>query len=543
MGFVSIVIGLVIAGLIGAALPRIPAQPLRTAAALVALIVVLAGVALSSLRFVPADRVGVVTQNLLGERMSPGQVIALDDQIGVQAGTLMPGWHFWLWPVIYDVDLVALTSVGKDQVALVEAKDGAPLSVGQVFADEIPTAQFGELVENPVRFLTDDAGQKGPQTSVLTPGLYRINTALFEVDLVGQTDVMAGTVAVLKSNVGGDPSIRIDTEADAGETFFLASDGEKGVRARVLPPGKHPINPKAFEVNIVSTERRVANYTAQREGADMTFGEIPVKSSDGFNFPVDVRVVYYIRQDDAPRVVALLGGDNQKLQQLLTSRVRSIFRDNAESVSALDYVNQRSTQAKTSARMLREAMAPYGITIESVDIGEVGSEATLGDLLQTQRDRKIATEQEQTFKVQQAAAEQEKELMRIRQEAEEEKRLATARYQVQIAEEEKRQRVIAAEADAEAIDIRAKAQAEAYRVIATQIGPTNAALMELMKIVGEQGVSITPRVMVIGDEGGSGDPQTAALIGTMLDRMVRPHDPGSAPARGPDRAEGAPRGE
>ena len=534
MGFFSIIVGFILASLALAALPRVPMASARTGLVVFAGVVFFLGVALSSIRFVPADRVGVVTQNALGSKMQPGQVIALTGEVGTQGRVLSPGWHLWLWPVIYDVRLEQLTAVDNTQVGLIEAVDGRPLRPGQVFADELEPDIFQQMVSDPIYFLGEGAGQKGPQTSVLTPGNYRINTALFRVEVVQQTNVAPGTVAVLKSNVGADPSVAV-SGGDGEETVFLAAEGEKGVRAEALPPGKHPINPRAFEVNVVSTERRVANYTAiERSSAGESLGAISVKSSDGFNFPVDVRVVYFISKRDAPRVVALLGGDNDKLQQLLTSRVRSIFRDNAESVSALDYVNQRSTQARTSVGMLRQAMAPYGITIEAVDIGEVGNEETLGDLLQTQRDRKIATEQEQTFQVQQRAAEQEKELKRTLQEAEEERRLATARYQVQIAEEEKRQRIIAAEAEAEAIAIQAEAQAEAYRVIAQQIGPGNAALMELMKIVGERGINITPRVMVVGGEGdgdAGSDAETTALIGTMLDSMMtREPETSSRPA-------------
>ena len=129
-----------------------------------------------------------------------------------------------------------------------------------------------------------------------------------------------------------------------------------------------------------------------------------------------------------------------------------------------------------------------------------------------------------TFKQQQLAAEQEKALTRTKQEAEEEKRLATARYEVQIAEQDKEKRIIAAGGEAEAIRIKAEAQAEAYRVIALQIGSGNAALLELLKIVGESGINITPRVMVIsgsnGGTNGTGSAETTALIGTMLDSML-----------------------
>ena len=108
---------------------------------------------------------------------------------------------------------------------------------------------------------------------------------------------------------------------------------------------------------------------------------------------------------------------------------------------------------------------------------------------------------------------------RAHEEAEEEKRLATASYEVKIAEQEQKQKVIQAEAEAQAIKIKALAQADAYRQIAAQIGSSNAALIEVLKIVGERGIEITPRVMVSGS-GAGGASQTTALIGTMLDTMV-----------------------
>ena len=90
---------------------------------------------------------------------------------------------------------------------------------------------------------------------------------------------------------------------------------------------------------------------------------------------------------------------------------------------------------------------------------------------------------------------------------------------MKIAEQDQKKRVIAAEAEAQAIKIQALAQADAYKQIAEQIGSSNAALIEVLKIVGERGIEITPRVMVSGG-GANGGSQTTALIGTMLDTMV-----------------------
>ncbi|MEQ9616402.1 MAG: SPFH domain-containing protein [Phycisphaerales bacterium] len=524
MAWLPVIVGGALALAILSLIPRIKDAAVRVAIFVVAVGAFGVGVVFSSLHYVPADRVGIVDNKVFGDEMEPGQVIALDGQIGTRARVLTPGWHVGYWPVFYSVDNVPLVSVGENEIGLVKAVDGAPLRPDQVFADEMPTDRFERLLANPVQFLSEAGGQKGPQTNVLLPGKHRVNTELFDVTLVPQLDVKAGTVAVLKSNVGAEPSVPLVDIEDGDQTQFLALDGEKGVRAHALAPGKYPINPKAFELYTVSTKRRVANYTLREHEDKPTFGEIPVKSSDGYTFPVDVRVVYYIKSDDAPRVVALLGGDNMKMQELLTSRVRSIFRDNAESVKALDYVKQRTKQAQAATRMLHTAMAPYGITIESIDIGEVGNEETLGELLQTQRDREIAIQQQLTYQDQQRAAEQEKALNRTQQEALEEKRLATARYAVQIAEQERERRVIEAEAEAEAIRIQAQAQALAYAEIREQIGAGNAALMEMLARIGEHKISITPRVMV--NTGASqptmgGNAETVALIGTMLDSMVR----------------------
>ncbi len=205
----------------------------------------------------------------------------------------------------------------------------------------------------------------------------------------------------------------------------------------------------------------------------------------------------------------------------MNSVVRDIFRNNAEGVKALDYVRQRSLQGEQSATMLQEQMSKIGVTIASVRIGDVGNEETLGTLLKTQKDREIALQEQETFQEQQRAAEQKKQLTKTEQEAEEEKRLATAAYEVQIAEKDREKVVIAAGAEAEAVKIKAEAQANAYKQIAEQIGSGNAALVELLKIVGESNISITPRVMVVG-QGGSGgkDGETTALIGTMLDTMM-----------------------
>lgn len=528
MGLTSIIFGVFVALVsIAGAIQMWRTPPVRVGLLVLGSLALIAGLVFSSLRFVGDDAVGIVTKNALGSSLPSGQIIATQGEMGPQAATLPPGWHWGYWPVVFDISTQPLIEVGSGQVGLVTARDGEPLDPGQLFAPEEEPAEFKRMVEDAAYFLSA-GGRKGPQSNVLTPGKYRVNTRLFEIELVEATDVANATVAVLKSNFGTVPSVtRAVVEGE--EPVTLAGPGEKGVLAQPLEPGKYPINTKAYEVTTVSTRETILRFTAGQGAINRSQRatpnaieerEITVRTSDGFTFPVDVRVEYKIEPINAPVVVAKLGSDGQPLLSKMNSAVRAIFRNNAENVKALDYVNQRSQQESQSLAMLQLAMRDLGVSILAVRIGDVGNEDTLGDLLATQRDREIAVQEQVTFQEQQRAAEQEKELTRTKQEAEEEKRLATARYEVQIAEQAKEQRIIAAQAEAEAIQIRAQAQADAFRLIAQQIGPGNAALIEVLKTVGENAIDITPRVMVSGSAG-EANPEMTALIGTMLDSMVR----------------------
>ena len=530
MSLMVILVGLVVAVAVVAMAVQTKSKSLIAGGVVTGLLVLVIAFALASVRFVGSDGVGIVTKNALGPGLSGGRIIATEGEMGVQAEVLHPGWHMGYWPIIFDVDTVSLIEIPSGQVGLVESRDGLPLDEGQLFAPEVAPDQFKRMVEDATFFLTEAGGRKGPQSNVLTPGKYRVNTRLFAVEMVASTDVRPATVAVLKSNFGGSPSLERVVVDDA-EPVLLAKPGEKGVRAAPLPPGKYPVNTSAFSVSSVSTSETIVRFTAASAGGDGEQREINVRTSDGFTFPVDVRIEYRIDPENAPVVVAKLGSDGQPLLAKLNSTVRAIFRNNAESVKALDYVNQRSQQESQSLAMIGAEMAQVGVTISGVRIGDVGDVASLGELLKTQTDREIALQEQVTFQEQQRAAEQEKELTRTQQEAEEERRLATARYEVQIAEQAQQQRIIQAEAEAEAIRIEAEARAKAYELVAGQIGPGNAALVELLRVVGENQINITPRVMVSGAAGGvnqapgvqaagPASPETVALIGTMLDTMI-----------------------
>lgn len=493
--------------------PKMPAKLAGAGILLLVVVIVIAVLALSSTVNIAGDQVGLVEKKLLGGKLPPDRFIAVDGENGIQADMLMPGWHFWKFPWLYKITKEDLLQIKDGNVGLVNAKDGNPLPPDTIYA---PEWEDTKRMLDARYFLTEGNGYKGPQLTVLQPGNYKINTELFEVKIVPALNVEVGQVAVIKSNVG-------TRGADTKER--LVPVGSRGVWDKALGEGKYYYNTDAYEVTMVDIRQIKVSYTAQVEGGERKSGQpmqpINVRSQDGFTFPVDVRITYKIDPVNAPRAVAMIGGDELILDKLVTPRVRAVFRNNAEKVKALDYVQSRSQQEKQSALMLKEDLDKYGITIIDISIGEIGDEKSLGTLLKTLTDREIALQEQKTFEEQQRAAEKEKDLKRVVQEAEEEKRLATAMYGVKVAEEDKKKVVIAAQAEAEQITLVAEAKAKAYKLVSEVVGPDNAALLEIMKLVATDGIQITPEVMVNGGAGGTTD----ALMGTMLKGMLDKQQP------------------
>jgi regulator of protease activity HflC (stomatin/prohibitin superfamily) len=481
---------------------KVTATLILVVVVLIALIAVIA----SSIVKIDGDEVGIVEKKLFGGSLPEGKVLAVNRENGVQAQILAPGWHVkWKWQ--YNVTQIKMTEIKTGSVGLIQAADGQSLPAGAIYA---PEWKDPEKMLNAEYFLGQGKGYKGPQLSVLSPGRYRINTKLFSITKVPITNVKVGTVVVIKSNVGE----AVDSEDR------LVEVGQKGVWKKPLTEGKYRLHTKAYEAVPISIRQVKVSYTAEKEQGEgeayQPMKPITVRSKDGFTFPVDVRMTYKINSEDAPQVVATVGDDALVLTKLVTPAVRAIFRNNAEKVKALEYVQNRSKQEAQSTSMLKEELAKYGVTVLAVRVGDIGDEKSLGLLLKTQTDREIALQEQATFEEQQRAAEKQKELTKTRQEAEEEKRLATAMYNVQIAEQDKLKKIIGATAEAELIKVTAEAKALAYKKISEVIGANNAALIEIMKLVEAGGIRITPEVMV----GGAGAGMTDALMGTVLRGML-----------------------
>ncbi len=111
--------------------------------------------------------IAVVERKYIGKGMPKGRVIALSNEIGIQARTLGPGMHF-LIPFLYVATKSMFTTIEENEVGIIESIDGDPVAPGKIFAKVVPghnAFQDGEV------FLKN-GGEKGPQIEILPPGTY-----------------------------------------------------------------------------------------------------------------------------------------------------------------------------------------------------------------------------------------------------------------------------------------------------------------------------------------------------------------------------------
>jgi uncharacterized membrane protein YqiK len=198
---------------------------------------------------VSEDEIGIVNKKwvLFGKNrtLPDGAIVALNGEAGLQADTLAPGIHFGLWAWQYAVSKLPFVTIDKGHIGIVEARDGHPLSGGRVLAKTVDCNSFQDA-----RGFLSKGGQRGPQISIIPPGTYRINTALFRVSLEDVLEIPDNMVGVVTTK-DGKP---LATGEIAGKEIeghnmyqdaeaFIINGGNKGLQEQVILAGRYFINP------------------------------------------------------------------------------------------------------------------------------------------------------------------------------------------------------------------------------------------------------------------------------------------------------------
>ena len=494
---------------------------------------------------VSKDQVGIVNKKwvLMGTNrtLPDGAIVALHGEAGLQADTLAPGIHFGLWAWQYAVTLAPFTTIDKNQIGVVEARDGKPLSSGRVLASAVECNSF----QNARAFLAN-GGERGPQISIIPPGTYRINTGLFtvaaaevleipdnqvgvvttkdgaplvtgeiagkeiaghnmfqdgeafiragghkglqeQVMLAGRyfinprfatveikpmTDVPIANVGVVIAYVGAEG---VDQTGEEFKHGNLVKKGQKGVWVDPLDPGKYAINCYTHKVELVPTANIVLNWATGKSEAhrlDERLSTITVRSSDGFTFNLDVSQIIHVPRNDAPKVIARFGTMANLVTQVLEPTIGNYFRNAAQTSDVIEFLKGRTERQKEAKESIQAALVEYNVNAIDTLIGDITPPEAL---MKTLTDRKIAEQEQVTYKTQQLAEETRKDLQQARAMADTQARVVDAERSVSIADFAAQAQVkqasgagqsktINAEADARVKTINAEADARAKTI-------------------------------------------------------------------------------
>jgi hypothetical protein len=421
--------------------------------------------------FVPDGHLGHLFRIYGGGSLAGGRIVAANAENGPQAEIFTPGFHFRpLLNVIYSVDTSKEeVTVPQGKVGVLTARDGAPLRSGQAFADPFPT-RLGYQMLDASTFLTN-GGQRGPQLTVLTPGKWRINRYLWDVNEVDAKEVKAGYVGVVKSNVHADidfgtlkatkPAncdVIVNKGTSAGRLDApIVPVGCVGVWKDSLQPGKYYFPPDAFLITEVDTRAQVWTYAGGYKRANIaltvdakgdivqnrTEENVPVDKDnadravfvkmEGWDVPLELRVVAQVSPADASCVVAGVGTLKDVEDRVLTPSIRAITRDVAggtyevteakvdengrpildtdgkpifvninRPTKVLDLINQRPLIEGEIERRIRPEAQKSCITIREVRLGEP---AIPPELLVAVRREQLATQLAKAFIQERAAQE------------------------------------------------------------------------------------------------------------------------------------------
>jgi uncharacterized membrane protein YqiK len=410
-------------------------------------------------------------------------------------------------------------NVQPDMVGIVTALDGAPIDAGEIAGPIIPEH---DNFQNAQRFI-NRGGRRGLQEQVLLSGSWNLNPWFVQVEQVPMTEIPIGHVGVVISFVGQAHEDVSGVDFKHGD---LVKEGHKGVWVTPLYPGKHPINTRIMNVELVPTTNIVLNWAVRTEAHmyDARLSSITVRSKDGFAFNLDVSQIIHVGALDAPKVISRVGAMQNLVDHVLEPIVGNYFRNAAQSYTVLDFLSARSERQTEAAEHIRVAIGAYDVQAIDTLIGDITPPEAL---MATLTDRKLAEEQQKTYEVQEMAQRQRQQLVRETAQAEIQSKLVQSEQGVRMAELQANAQIKQATGEAEAIRLRASGEAEAiratgnakadaYRVGAQALGPNGYTVVQLMQIIGDQRVKVVPDVSVSGANGVGGSGLADALLAMLL---------------------------
>ncbi len=498
------------------------------------------------------------------EILTPGTYRIHTQSMPLEGGDSKPG--------LFYIRLFDATLITENQIGLVEALDGAPLDPRDYVATPV---EGHDNFQDSNEFISR-GGQRGPQKDILLPGTYYINPLVFKVILESAKEVKPGEVAVIVSNVGKDPTLdirqamaakirerlyreeqeqmtlaaerldkvdnsntsleeikaelRVNDPADqrldhGAHEAYVVPDGFRGIQEAVVGPGRYYINTLAKTAIIIPTTNMTVEWTA--EELDNSFDPFEVISKDGFTMRLEVRVVFRVKPEDAPFMVAKIGSTEKLVQNVMHPLIDSIFRNQASESSAMAYLQNRHEEQERAEARVRMHLLKYHVDVVNVLICHIHLPE---ELMKTQTEKILAEQRQSMYNAQREAEEKRIQLEKTKSHADNQKGLMEATVGVEIAAKRSEQRKAEADgeayyisstgkAEAEKVRLMGEAQGVAYAEQVNALGPQGVAIIETLKVIGEKGVRITPDILASGGDGAGGGIGNLLLLNLFRDQM------------------------
>ena len=520
---------------------------------------------------VESDEIAVLNKIYGTTSLSGEHIVATNGEKGPQAEILTPGWHPWfLVNVIYQVENKKVVSIPSGKYGFLVAKDGVPLRPDQFLADAFPSGRELDMLD--AEFFLTHEGQRGPQTTILTPGTYRLNTHLWDVTIKDATDVAEGSVGVVKSNVidsvhfgnltaakpssceqktvstnaSGEAVAATEAKSDEGRlAAILVPVGCIGVWEKALQPGRYYVNEAAYKVTMMSTRvqtwefkggyrKRYIDLSLDQAG-NLTqtprFEDIkkPDNAADpavapfveGWLVPLELRVLAQVTPDNAPFVVASVGTLKDIEDNIMVPTIRSIVRNvvGAQGRHVLDLADNRAELEHAVEDAIRPEGLRAGIVIKEVKFGDP---ALPPELLVSRLRQQLADQLQVTYQQEQKAQTQRIETEKARATAEQQHQLVEALIGVQVAEQNKNAAKLRGEGQKLELEEVAQGQRAQAEVLGQDRVLTITLVQQMLKAIQDKPEIVSligrlvPQTVVSTGGQGTGLDSAAAIIGALL---------------------------
>jgi uncharacterized membrane protein YqiK len=457
--------------------------------------------------------------------------------LGQDRGTL-ESWQ----TVLKSVDGFSPVVIGaqQDNIGIVTCHDGPSLTSSEIIAPPVGLSKddpnFHNNYQDPEAFLRA-GGCRGRQYAPLIDGTYFINRWFATIELIDKKIVPIGFVGVVVSYYGLQGHDLSGIDFRHGERV---QEGERGVRAKPLGPGKYPFNTYAGSVVLVPTTNFVLHWiTGKSEGHryDESLRSIDLVTKDAYEPTLPLSVVVHIDYEKAPSVIQRFGDVKQLITQTLDPMLSAYFRDIAHRRSMLELIHERDFIQQEAREELKRKFLAFDIECVDVLIGKpetASADGKIEDLLDQLRQRQLATEQIETFARQQQAAAKQQELNDARAKADMQVELSQSQVRINVitnqaeanlakskkeaeqtiilAEAESKRRALEGQGEGERVARIGQAEAEVLlKKVASFGDPRLYALSVVSEFLSKSRQPIVPRQVFT-----SGGEQDAGIVGTLL---------------------------